>query len=215
MVNGHIGFASHPQFAYWAFNMIQRHRLLSQGNIFLKQNPGDATLTVEKLQQMLQSNTYSTLTAKLMHYAKNVTGSNSYWHKAKEDLRATIAQVGPRRIFFFLSCAEHHWPEFHELFSDPHSEHIQPAIRQQNVLENPYILDWFFTERTDRFVKFWLKESLGASGHWHRYEYAVQRGSIHCYGVAKLNNDPRLCELTKIASQGFLASKYICQQKKY
>jgi len=92
--------------------------------------------------------------SKLMHYAKNVTGSNSYWHKAKEDLRATIAQVGPPTIFFTLSCADYHWPEFHELFCDPHSEHIKPAIRQQNVLENPHILDWFFTERTDRFVKF-------------------------------------------------------------
>ncbi|CAH3152927.1 unnamed protein product [Pocillopora meandrina] len=98
-------FASHPRFAYWAFNMIQRHRLLSQGNIFLKQNPGEAKLTVEQLQQMLQTNTYSTLMSKLMHYAKNVTGSNSYWHKAKEDLRATIAQVGPPTIFFyFILC---------------------------------------------------------------------------------------------------------------
>ena len=47
-------FASHPRFAYWAFNMIQRHRLLSQGSIFLKQNPGDARLTIEQLRQMLQ-----------------------------------------------------------------------------------------------------------------------------------------------------------------
>ena len=37
-----------------------------------------------------------------MHYAKNVTGNNSYWHKAKEDLQATIAQVGPPTIFFKL-----------------------------------------------------------------------------------------------------------------
>ena len=62
-------------------------------------------------------------------------------------------------------------------------------------------------------MKFWLKESLGASWHWYRYEYAVQRGSIHCHGVAKLNNDPGLCELTEIALQGFLASKYINENK--
>ena len=54
---------------------------------------------------MLQLNTYSTLMSKLMHYAKNVTGNNSYWHKAKEDLQAIIAQVGPSTIFFnFISC---------------------------------------------------------------------------------------------------------------
>ena len=28
-------FACHPRFAYWAFNMIQRYRRLSQGSIFL------------------------------------------------------------------------------------------------------------------------------------------------------------------------------------
>ena len=201
-------FASHPRFAYWAFNMIQRHRLLGQGSIFLKQNPGEAKLTVDQLQQMLKSNTYSTLMSKLMHYAKNVTGSNSYWHKAKEDLRATIAQVGPPTIFFTLSCAEYHWPEFHKLI-DSQNEIFPPEIRQQHVLQNPHLLDWLFTERTDRFVKLWLKESLGATWHWYRFEYAVQRGSIHCHGVAKLANDPGLCELTEVALQGFLATKNI------
>ena len=38
-------FASHPRFAYWALNMIQRKRVLQQGGIFLKQNPGEAHLT--------------------------------------------------------------------------------------------------------------------------------------------------------------------------
>lgn len=156
-------FASHPRFAYWAFNMIQRHRPLSQGSIFLKQNPGDAKLTVEQLQQMLQSNNYSTLMSKLMHYAKNVTGSNSYCHKAKEDLRATIAQEGPPTIFFTLSCAEYHWPQFHNLLDDFQSVNITPQTRQQHVLENPHLLDWLFTERTDGFIKYWLNKSLGAS----------------------------------------------------
>ena len=54
-------FARHPRFAYWAFNMIQRHRCLSQGSIFLKQHPGEAQLTVEQLKQMLTSNSYSSL----------------------------------------------------------------------------------------------------------------------------------------------------------
>ena len=45
-------FASHPRFAYWALNMIQRKRILQQTGIFLKQNPGEAHLTTEDLQQM-------------------------------------------------------------------------------------------------------------------------------------------------------------------
>lgn len=35
----------------------------------------------------------------------------------------------------------------------------------------------------------------------------ANRGSIHCHGTAKLNNDPRLCELTEIALEGFLAQQ--------
>ena len=42
-------FASHPRFAYWALHMIQRKGILQQTGIFLKQNPGEAHLTVEEL----------------------------------------------------------------------------------------------------------------------------------------------------------------------
>ena len=35
------------RFAYWAFNMIERKRILQQTGIFLKQNPGEAHLTTE------------------------------------------------------------------------------------------------------------------------------------------------------------------------
>ena len=76
-------------------------------------------------------------------------------------------------------------------------EELSSNERQPHVFETPHILDWRFSERTDRFVKYWLYDSLGASWHWYRYEYAVQRGSIHCHGVAKLKNDPELCELTE------------------
>ena len=56
-------------------------------------------LTVEQLKQMLTTNNYSSVISKLMHYAKNVTGSSGYWHKSKKDLKATITQKGPPTIF--------------------------------------------------------------------------------------------------------------------
>ena len=62
--------ASHTRFAYWAFNILYRRRLLSQGNFFIKQNAGEANLTFEGLQEMLSSGSYSTVMSKLMHYAK-------------------------------------------------------------------------------------------------------------------------------------------------
>jgi len=140
-----------------------------------------------------------------MHYAKHITGTNAYWNNAKHDLKAIITQVGAPTIFWTLSCADFHWPEFHNLFSN-HKE-LSHSDRRANVINNPHILDWLFTERTYRFVKFWLKQTLGATWHWYRYEYAVQRGSIHCHGLAKLESDPNLCELATIALQGYLVAK--------
>ena len=81
-----------------AFNMLQRHRMLSQGTIFLKQNPGQSHMSVEELKEMLHSKRYSAVMSKLIHYAKNVTGSDAYWQKANDDLKAVISQVGPPTV---------------------------------------------------------------------------------------------------------------------
>ena len=82
------------------------------------QNPSEANLTIDDLKEMLHSQSYDSLTSKLLHYAKNVSATNAYWNRAKDDLKAIITQVGAPTIFWTLSCAEFHWPEFHNLFSD-------------------------------------------------------------------------------------------------
>ena len=125
---------------------------------------------------MLHSQSYGSLMSKLMHYAKNVSGTNAYWNRAKDDLKTIITQVGAPTISWTLSCAEFHWPEFHKLFNS-NGEPLYSESRK-NVIDNPHLLDWFFTERTEQFVKYWLKKTLGATWYWFRYEYAVQRGSF-------------------------------------
>lgn len=171
----------------------------------MRQNPSEANFTLEYLKEMLQTNSYHSLMSKLMHYAKNVTGTNAYWNQARDNLMAIINQNGPPTIFWTLSCADFHWPEFHGLFDN--KRELSDSERRENVINNPHLLDWLFTERTEKFVKYWLYESLGATWHWSRYEYAVQRGSIHCHGVAKLKSDPGLCELSQQALAGYLVAK--------
>ena len=149
-------FASHPRFAYWAYHILYRRRILAQGNFFLKQNPSEANLPIDDLKEMLHSQSYDSLMSKLMHYAKNVSGTTAYWNRAKDDLKATITQVGAPTIFWTLSCAEFHWPEFHNLVSD--SGKASDSKRRANVINNPHLLDWFFTERTEQFVNYWLKK---------------------------------------------------------
>ncbi|XP_066921730.1 uncharacterized protein [Clytia hemisphaerica] len=198
-------FAAHPRFGFWAYNMLYRRRLLGQGSFYLKQNPGEANLTINELQDMVREGSHATIMKKLMRYAKNVTGTNAYWNQAKEELKATISQVGSPTIFWTLSCAEFHWPEYHALFSND-NDSSSDTLRE-NIINNPHLIDWFFTVRVENFVKLWLYETLGAEWHWYRFEYAVMRGSIHCHGVAKLKNDPGLCSLTQKALEGHIAEK--------
>ncbi|XP_066915890.1 uncharacterized protein [Clytia hemisphaerica] len=202
-------FAAHPRFGFWAYNMLYRRRLLGQGSFYLKQNPGEANLTIDELQEMIRAGTYSSVMKKLLRYAKNITGTNAYWSQAKEQLKATINQVGSPTIFWTLSCAEFHWPEYHALFST--DEKADSSTLHENIINNPHLIDWFFTVRVENFVKHWLYETLEAEWHWYRFEYAVMRGSIHCHGVAKLKNDPGLCKLTQKALEGHLAEKKLSE----
>ena len=78
-------FATHPRFAYWALNMIQRKQILQQTGIFLKQNPGEAHLTTEELQEMAANNNTATFLSKISRYISNITGSNAYWYRTKEN----------------------------------------------------------------------------------------------------------------------------------
>ena len=202
-------FAAHPCFGFWAYNMLYRRCLLGQGSFYLKQNPGEANLNIDELQEMMRDGTYNTVMKKLYRYAKNVTGTNAYWNQAKEQLKATINQVGAPTIFWTPSCTEFHWQEYHALFST--DDKVDPNILRENIINNPHLIDWFFTIRVENFVKHWLYETLDAEWHWYRFEYAVMRGSIHCHGLAKLKNDPGLCELTHKALQGHLAEQKLCQ----
>ncbi|CAB3989798.1 Hypothetical predicted protein [Paramuricea clavata] len=59
-------FPNHPRFSHWAFNMIQRKQILQHSGIFLKQNPGEAHLTIDKLCEMAASNTANIILLVLM-----------------------------------------------------------------------------------------------------------------------------------------------------
>ena len=200
-------FANHPRFSYWAFNMIHRKRISQQSGIFLKQNPGEAHLTIDELREMAASNNTAVFISKVSRYVGNISGTNAYWNKVREELKAVITNVGAPTLFFTFSSADMHWPELHALFRE-NTANTNSETRRQNIINNPHIVDCFFTQRLESFVKHWLYGTLCAKWHWYRYEYQG-RGSIHCHGTAKLSNDPGLCERTQTALKGFLAQKFL------
>ncbi len=139
-------FANHPRFSYWAFNMIQRKRILQQSGIFLKQNPGEAHLTIDELRAMAASNNANVFMSKVSRYVGNIAGTNAYWNRVREELKAIITSVGAPTLFCTFSSADMHWPELHASFkanSNCETGTSSSEVRRQNVINNPHIVDCF------------------------------------------------------------------------
>jgi hypothetical protein len=62
----------------WALNMKQRNQLLSQANVYLRQNPADANMTMEELKQMVNSMSANQMMNRLQRYVSKVQGTNQY-----------------------------------------------------------------------------------------------------------------------------------------
>ena len=87
--------------------------------MFLKRNPGEAHYSVEQLQQMAESGSARSLINEISRYSANITGTHSYWHKLRDDLKAIILHAGLPTFFFTFSAVDMHWPELHSLCHDP------------------------------------------------------------------------------------------------
>ena len=96
-------------------------------------------------------------------------------------------------VFFTFSYADNHWNDLHKLMPGGFSS--DKKIRYQNVLDNPHIVDWYFSYRLNEFLKVVFDGILECEWRWHRFEWQ-SRSSIHAHGAAKFKNDPGLIKLT-------------------
>ena len=87
--------------------MIQRKRSLQQRSVFIKQNPGDAHVTIEQLRELGSSNASTSFMTKLSRYVGNITGSNAYWQKRRNELKSIINSKGAPTIFFTFLISRH------------------------------------------------------------------------------------------------------------
>jgi hypothetical protein len=166
-------FATHPRFMYWALNMKQRHQLLSQANVYLRQHPNDATLTLMQLRNMVDKSTSEQLMSRLHKYASKVQGTKQYWYQRSLELKALIHTKGAPTFFWTVSAADTYWPELHiNLLPNDHSSCAQMthSMKIKAVIDNPHITDWYFTKRLSDLIKHWLYDEMDAEWHWYRFE---------------------------------------------
>jgi hypothetical protein len=101
--------------------MIQRMRTLQQTGIFLKENPGKAHLTIDELHEMAASDNSAAFISKVSRYVANIAGSNAYWHRVKEDLKAIITSAVRR------SCRSRSSAGAPAVFPTPEPNFVFPA----------------------------------------------------------------------------------------
>ena len=139
--------------------MKQRHQLLSQANIYLKQNPQDANLTAEELKEMIGQMSATQLMNRVQRYAANVQGTSQYWYQRCQELQALIEQKGPPTLFWTVSAADSYWPDLHRLISD--TPNPTNAQRFQAVIHKPHLTNCFFLQ-----VNLRTSSNTGCMEHW-------------------------------------------------
>ena len=178
-------FARHPRFRFFALSTEMRWRANETGRIYIRQNPGEAHLTVDDLRDMIGRE--EVFANKVTHYGASLRGTKQYWFRQRNHLIAMIDTLGLPTIFFTHSAADHQWPELADLICPEDPEDKQAHARA--VINNPALADWFFTYRIQIFVEVFYVGILGATDYWMRFEWQ-HHGSPHVHGLAWLPNAP-------------------------
>ena len=183
-------FAQHPRFRYFALNTMMRWRALETGRVFVKQRIGENHLSVEEPKEMVNRGDTS-FASRVMRFSSSLHGTRQYWCTQRLNLAAMQEALGMPTIFFTLSAADTQWPELQDLMRHyrPNTNQDKPSESIKAVIQNPHLTDWFFLHRAEKFMRYFLQNSLGAVDFWASIEYQ-HRGSSHLHGVAWLADAP-------------------------
>jgi hypothetical protein len=158
------------------YNTIQRHASNREGNLFLALDRfiGRNPPTVQELQRQLELK--NTRYIKMLRYlARNIKGSDNYWHARTDDLEQWINHHvgkghGPPTFFITLLCAKNWWPDLQcllyqlELIGGNHvkAEAIKHGCRKamSNAARKfPLYINEFFMKHANSFMKTAMKKS--------------------------------------------------------
>ena len=208
-------FASHSRWPYWVQNTIERHRVLSQKNIYLDRNPEDKTMTAEDVQKIIETNDTDKIrgmVARMQMFSANITGSDAYFSKHRKELEACMDHKKMATVWYTFSMADNHWYDLHLLSGEEHkgNESEKAKKRRKWVRENQHIVDIYFCLRVQAMLKLFLGKhfSVTTIWKWMRYEYQ-NRGSIHGHGCARLGSDPGLIHLARQVVNGKYAQRIL------
>ena len=175
----------------------------------MNNTPQDANMSVDDLKRSVNTPNQNGILQRMSAYVSNITGSDAYWQKRRNELEATFQQKKSATVFFTFSYADNYWPYLHRLMPRNYNVEEDKINKYHNcsdVIKNSHLTDWWFSQRLNSFLSIYFDQLMGCDWGWHRFEYQ-SRTAIHAYGCARFKNDPGLIELTKKAYVGRLTQK--------
>ena len=177
---------SHCRFVFWALNTKLRWQAQGQGKVFMRKQIGAADLTVGDIQERLNADDKPAFLKTVQRYMELVVGLTPFWQKHRRNLIAMVHQIGSAHVFFTLSAADTHWPDFHRLIEEVRAQQIggppldirtlEPEAAQRRRVDNiivfPHICASFLHYRFQLFLDVInTVPDLQFVDHWCRYEW--------------------------------------------
>ncbi|MEE4247969.1 MAG: hypothetical protein V2I33_21465, partial [Kangiellaceae bacterium] len=184
---------------------------MDEGRWFTKSFYNDEQIdSVSDLQKMIDKEGIKFI-SKLQYFSKTIPGSDAYWRQKKHEIFTWISHHvkegnGPPAYFMTLSCAEYHWRDLQKLINEKRKLQgklpldlsiLKNRINAMN--EHAIIIQEYFVERVESFLKTFCKEVLGIEHYYVRFEFAKSRGQIHAHLIAILGKLSKLFSFNDIA----------------
>ena len=161
-------FQKHSSFMFWAFNRKIRTKLRDSSWVYSQLHPEMSNLTPRQIQHIFSHD--RSKAKRMRNYMNAVTtdvqGSDGYFKKAANDLKAIIREKGPATCFLTLSAPDKWETMFYEYVT---GEKGYPGQKKAGEIlrDHPLLAVWWFRQRVDCFLKHFFK-TMNVKYHWER-----------------------------------------------
>ena len=136
-------FQDYQMFMLYTSNVIQRQENNQKGG-FLNSDKnwfGVSPPSVEELKQQIRDGNF-TFISKLRYFSAEIKGSDGYWRKKTNELRAWIDYHvsrghGPPTHFITLTCAENWWPDLRDIYTTLEEKRESIARSERDTPDHP------------------------------------------------------------------------------
>ena len=202
---GNGAVAKHPTLRFVLLNILRRSQAMGQARHSLKTGADSRSMSVAELQAQIERGDLS-LFHKIQTHVAGVKGTPEYWSKQRAAASSFVRELyyneqNTAYAFHTGSCAEYHTRSLHRLLQRVCTlEARSPAEKRAAEIllgDSPeatkalhaalnthaHIVTTWFTMRTELWFNIVLREGLGITDYWVRYEFAKSRGAIHFHAL--------------------------------